>query len=146
MPRHTHFANSSASKRGSRFLVCRTPFFQRNERRSSNGDPERFARVNQFRFPEWEKLPRIPSDWKIVGVLDELQDRYTLQQVSSSHHRYDTRLLAYLEIRDGKIWILTYNTEEGLASKRVAQGVAKNTIVLGFYSPNLREAGEFAVA
>ena len=99
-----------------------------------------------FVFSEWEKLPRIPSDWKIVGVLDELHDRYTLQQVSSSQDRYDTRLLAYLEIRDGKIWILTDNTEEGVASELVAQGVPKDRIVLGFYSPTLREAGEFAVA
>lgn len=97
-------------------------------------------------FSEWEKLPRIPSDWKIVSVQDEFHDRYTLQQVSSTQNRYDSRLLAYLEIRDDKIWILTDNTEEGVASELVAEGVAKNRIVLGFYSPNLREAGEFAVA
>ena len=97
-------------------------------------------------FSEWEKLPRIPNDWKIVGVQDEFQDRYTRQQLSSTQNRYDTRLLAYLEIRDGKIWILTDNTEEGIASELVAQGVSKSRIVLGFHSPNMREAGEFAVA
>lgn len=97
-------------------------------------------------FAEWEKLPRIPSDWKIVSVQDVQQDRYTLQHVSFARDRYDTRLLAYLEIRDGKIWILTDNTEEGIASDLVAEGVSKDRIVLGFYSSSMREAGEFAVA
>lgn len=97
-------------------------------------------------FAEWEKLPRMPSDWKIVSVQDALQDRYTLQHVSWAKDRYDTRLLAYLEIRDGKIWILTDNTEEGIASELVAEGIPKGRIVLGFYSPILRQAGEFAVA
>lgn len=96
-------------------------------------------------FAEWEKLPRIPSDWKIVGVQDALHDRYTLQHVSFARDRYETRLLAYLEIRDDKIWILTDNTEEGIASELVAAGVSKNRIVLGFYSPQLRKLGEFAV-
>jgi len=97
-------------------------------------------------FAEWEKLPRIPSDWKIVGVQDTHDDRYTLQHVSFAKDRYDTRLLAYLEIRDGKIWILTDNTEDGIASELVAEGIGKDRIVLGFYSPSLREVGEFAVA
>src|SRR5579871_2637832 len=97
-------------------------------------------------FSEWEKLPRIPSDWKIVSVQDMQQDRYTLQRVSLVKDRYDTRLLAYLEIRDGKIWILTDNTEEGIASELVEEGISKHQIVLGFYPPTMREMGEFAVA
>lgn len=96
-------------------------------------------------FAEWEQLPRIPSDWKIISVQDTLHDRYTLQNVSFAKDRYDTRLLAYLEVRDGKIWILTDNTEEGIASELVETGVPKDQIVLGFYSPQMREMGEFAV-
>ncbi len=97
-------------------------------------------------FAEWEKLPRMPSDWKIVSVQDDRHSRYTLQHVSFAQDRYDTRLLAYLEIRDGKIWILTDNTEEGIASELLEKGAAKDQIVLGFYSPQMREVGEFAVA
>ena len=97
-------------------------------------------------FAEWEKLPRMPSDWKIVSVQDAPHNRYTLQNVSFAKGRYDTRLLAYLEIRDGKIWVLTDNTEEGIASELVAEGIPKGRIVLGFYSLPLREVGEFAVA
>ena len=96
-------------------------------------------------FAEWEKLPRMPSYWNIVSVQDVQRDRYTLHHVDHAGGRYDTRLLAYLEIRDGKIWILTDNTEEGIGSELVAMGVPKTQIVLGFYSPALREEGDFAV-
>jgi hypothetical protein len=100
----------------------------------------------QQTFAEWETLPRIPSTWKIVGVQDNKNDRYTLHQLDWSKDKYDTSLLAYLEIRDGKIWILTDNTEEGIATDLVRFHVPKNQIVLGFYSPALRRDGEFAVA
>jgi hypothetical protein len=96
-------------------------------------------------FAEWEQLPRIQSDWKIVSVQDPKHDRYTLQHVSFAKERYETRLLAYLEIRDGKIWILTDNTEEGIASDLVTKGISKDQIVLGFYSRRMREVGDFAV-
>jgi hypothetical protein len=95
---------------------------------------------------EWEQLPRIPSDWKIISVQDTIHDRYTIQNVSFANDRYDTTLLAYMEIRERKIWILTDNTEEGIANELVAKCVPRDHIVLGFYSPELREVGEFAVA
>lgn len=97
-------------------------------------------------FEEWEQLPRIPSHWKIVSVQDVEHDRYTLQRVDFAKDKYATNPLAYLEIRDGKIWILTDNTEEGIATDLVRLGIPKSQIVLGFYSPALREVGEFAVA
>jgi hypothetical protein len=46
----------------------------------------------------------------------------------------------------GKIWILTDNTEEGIATELLEHGISKDRIVLGFYPPALREMGEFAVA
>lgn len=97
-------------------------------------------------FAEWETLPRIPSTWKIVGVQDAKSDRYTLHHLDWTKEKYNTHLLAYLEIRDGKIWILTDNTEEGIGTDLVHFGILKSQIVLGFYSPALRKDGEFAVA
>jgi len=107
---------------------------------------DRLREAIQAVFIEWEELPRIPSHWKIVSVQDRMHDRYTLQHVDFAKNRYDINLLAYLEIRDGKIWILTDNTEEGIATDLVRVGIPKQQIVLGFYSPALREVGEFAVA
>ncbi len=108
--------------------------------------------VDQYRaiiarvFRDWEALPRMPSDWFIEGVEDHERDRYVLLHVDTNDGRHKSRTLAHLEIRDGKIWVLTDNTEEGIATELVAAGVPKDRIVLGFYPPALREMGEFAVA
>ena len=97
-------------------------------------------------FCSWEALPGPESRFRIVGVADTNHDRFTLTHVDFDGERYKSRLLAQLEIRNRKIWIITDNTEEGIAAGLVAQGVAKDCIVLGFYSPKMREMGEFAVA
>ena len=97
-------------------------------------------------FHSWEKYPNPTlSLFKIIRVADTPHDRYTLTHLDFDGDRYRSHLLAYLEIRDGKIWILTDNTEDGIATELVVEGIAKNQIVLGFYSSDLREAGDFAV-
>lgn len=107
---------------------------------------ESLRRVIAAVFAEWEKLPRMPSDWNIQGVCDENCDRYTLQMVDFGGDRYKSSLLAHLEIRDGKIWILTDNTDEGIGNGLLEQGVSKQQIVLAFYPPSVRAMGEFSVA
>lgn len=97
-------------------------------------------------FGSWEALPSAISKFRIVGVSDERKDRYVLEHIGFDGERYATRLLANLEIRDGKIWILTDNTEAGIATELVTQGVPKECIVLAFYPRSVREIGEFAVA
>src|SRR5579864_1104753 len=96
-------------------------------------------------FRSWEEYPSASSKFRIMGVMDTAHDRYTLTHVDCEGERYKSHLLAQLEIRDGKIWVLTDNTEDGIASELVSEGVPKNQIVLGFYPPQLREMGEFAV-
>lgn len=96
-------------------------------------------------FASWERYLPGPNI-HATPVLDVANDRYILQDVELTGDRFVSRTLAHLEIRDGKIWILTDNTEEGIAPELAAQGVPKNHIVLAFYSPALREMSEFAVA
>ena len=97
-------------------------------------------------FSSWEQFPTSDSKFHITGVMDTDHDRYTLTHVDFDGERYKSHLLAQLEIRDSKIWILTDNTEDGIATELVAEGVAKDHIVLGYYSPSMREQGDFAVA
>jgi hypothetical protein len=120
--------------------------------RTEGGRPMGFLNLSELReaialvFTSWEAFPGSAAKFKIVGVKDEPNDRYVLEHVDFDGERYNTRLLANLEIRDGKIWILTDNTEEGIATELFASGVPKQQIVLGFYSKALRETGDFAVA
>ena len=97
-------------------------------------------------FRSWEELPTSISKFRITGVLDTIHDRYTLTHVDFDGERYTSHLLAQMEIRDGKIWILADNTEEGIATELAATGVPKDRIVLGYYSTRMRELGEYAVA
>jgi XisI protein len=78
-------------------------------------------------------------------VLDTIQNRYQLQHLEQKQPALISRTLAYLEIRAEKIWIEVDNTEKGIATELVAQGIAKSQIVLAFYPRALREMGEFAV-
>lgn len=97
-------------------------------------------------FSAWEQYPTSESKFRIAGVIDASHDRYTLTHIDFDGERYKSHLLAQLEIRDGKIWILTDNTEDGIATELVTEGVRKDQIVLGYYSPGMREQGDFAVA
>ena len=97
-------------------------------------------------FDEWEGLPSEISRFRIEGVMDVNADRYTLTHIDFDGERYKSHLLAQLEIRDSKIWILTDNTEEGIATELVAAGIPKAQIVLGYYSPAMRQQGDYAVA
>ena len=66
-------------------------------------------------FAAWEAYPSAISKFSITGIRDEKADRYVLHHVDFDSDRYKAFVLAHLEIRDGRIWILTDNTEEGLA-------------------------------
>ena len=97
-------------------------------------------------FISWEELAKQGIGFHVVTFLDTDNNRYLLQQVQTTNERYQSQTLAHLEIRDQKIWILTDNTEQGIATELVAAGIAKSQIVLGFYPPRVRQRSEFAAA
>lgn len=97
-------------------------------------------------FTSWKDLAQQGIGFHVVTFSDRENDRYLLQQVQTTGERYQSQTLAHLEIRDGKIWILTDNTEQGIATELVAAGISKSQIVLGFYPPRVRQRGEFAAA
>jgi hypothetical protein len=97
-------------------------------------------------FASWEELARQGVGFHVVTFLSPESDRYLLQQVRTEGERYDSYTLAHLEIRDGKIWVLTDSTEQGIATELVEAGIPKDQIVLGFYPPKVRQRGEFAAA
>lgn len=80
-------------------------------------------------FCEWQKWPRI-APFQVVPLFDEAQDRYVLLAVGWDEYRRIHRLLAHVEIRQGKFWIEEDNTDEGgIATDLLNAGVPKDRIV-----------------
>lgn len=50
-----------------------------------------------------------------------------------------------MDIINGKIWIQQNMTEIDLGEELVKRGVPKSEIVIGFFSPKMREYTEYAV-
>ena len=90
-----------------------------------------------------------PSDRTVEQELiwDEKNDRYlllTLGWKNNNHRIYNCFI--HLEIRDGKVWIQRNMTDVDLAEELVAQGIAKQDIVLGLHSPFKRQFTDYAVS
>lgn len=60
-------------------------------------------------------------------------------------HKMVHGCILHLEIRDDKIWIHRDGTEDGIPRELLAEGVPKDKIVLGFYTPEKRKITDFAV-
>jgi hypothetical protein len=54
--------------------------------------------------------------------------------------------LIHVEIKDDKIWIQQDGTEQGVAADLLAAGVPRESIVLGFKSPQSRARAKAATA
>ena len=79
-------------------------------------------------------------------TFDEERDHYLLTRIGWTAQG---RLLVptlFVRLRDGKIWIETDWTEDGLATELLEQGVPQADIVLAFHPPEMRPYTEFAVA
>ena len=70
-----------------------------------------------------------------------IKDRWTI-----THDPLRLRWIVHIDIIDGKLWIQRDGTEHGIAEDLERYGVPKDHIVLSFYSPDLRQHTEYAVA
>jgi hypothetical protein len=82
---------------------------------------------------------------ELERVVDPVNDHYQLLSVGWQNHQRVHGCLLHIDIRDNKIWIQHDGTEEGVATRLVAAGIPKESIVLGFQSPFKRQFTEFAV-
>jgi len=78
-------------------------------------------------------------------VFDREKNRYLLMIVGKEGNKMVHGCLIHLEIIDDKIWIHRDGTEDGIAGELLAEGISKEKIVLGFYSPEKRKSTEFAI-
>jgi hypothetical protein len=79
-------------------------------------------------------------------VFDEAAGRYLVVSQGWMGKRRVHGCLIHVEYIGDKIWVQRDGTEDGIANAFVAAGIPKSRIVLGFWEPEARAAGEFAAA
>ncbi len=79
-------------------------------------------------------------------VFDEAAGRYLVLSQGWMGKRRVHGCLIHVEFVGDKIWVQRDGTEDGIANALVEAGIPKSRIVLGFWDPEARAAGEFAAA
>ena len=91
------------------------------------------------------------ADWSRGGgitaevVEDPSRDHFELVRFGWQRRQYFHGAVLHADLIGDKIWIHWDGTDRPLAEELVAAGVPKADIVLGYKSPALRAAGEYAV-
>ena len=94
---------------------------------------------------DYAKLRYSYSEVERWTVFEREQKHYLLMILGVEGHKMVHGCILHLEIRDDKIWIHRDGTEDGIARELLAEGVPKDKIVLGFYTPEKRKITDFAV-
>ncbi len=81
-----------------------------------------------------------------LALFDPLTDNYLVLDAGWHGVQRIHQIMAHLRICNGNIWVEADNTDQELVQQLLNAGVAKEAIVLAFYSPQKRPFTEFAVA
>ena len=84
------------------------------------------------------------NDEPLHVAFDDERHSYLILNIGWQGKKYIHSATLHVEIIDGKIWIQSDNTEEGIATDLLEAGVPKDDIVLGFRHPKLRKYTGFA--
>ncbi len=82
----------------------------------------------------------------IRPLFDDLRQSYMLLDIGWYGKKYIHNATIHLEIIKDKIWVQHDDTEAGVVTDLLEQGVPREDIVLGFQPPEMRQYTEFAVA
>ncbi|NJK65678.1 MAG: XisI protein [Microcoleus sp. SU_5_3] len=78
-------------------------------------------------------------------LFDPQRDHYQLVYVGWYKDKRVYGPILHLDIKDEKIWLQLNTTEDDITLDLMELGIAKDDIVLGFHSPDMRQFTEFAV-
>jgi hypothetical protein len=105
-----------------------------------------FEKAIENALKEYAEIPYAHGAIACEVVADKQRRRYLLMSMGWDGGQRIHSCLAHIEIIDGKIWIQSDNTEEGIATDLERAGISKDEIVLGFRQPEDRPFTGYAVA
>lgn len=85
------------------------------------------------------------GDVEMELIFDRERDRYQLVCTGWSQKRRIYGSLIHIDLKGDKIWIQSDGTEVGVANLLVDQGIPKQSIVLAYQAPTLRQFTDFAI-
>lgn len=107
---------------------------------------DRYRQIVRDLIYEYAEHRPSVGDVRIEVVIDEAQDHYELIFSGWTRHYRVHGSVLHIDIRDGKIWIESDGTEDGIADRLVEAGIPKDRIVLAYKPPEIRPYTGFAVA
>jgi hypothetical protein len=105
-----------------------------------------YPQIVQQTIQEFYELYRQMQDSQTFCVVDPASHHYQVIQTGwdARHRRIYTSL--HLSIQEGKVYIHSDPTEEGIANVLIERGVSQSDIVLEYQAPELRQYTPFAQA
>ncbi|MCU0392572.1 MAG: XisI protein [Thermoflexibacter sp.] len=80
-------------------------------------------------------------------IADTQRNHFQLVSLGWHKNRFFHYVVLHLDIKpDGKIWLQVNQTDWNIVESLMENGVSKNEIVLGSFSPQMRSYSGFAVA
>ncbi|TAK29811.1 MAG: XisI protein [Saprospiraceae bacterium] len=96
---------------------------------------------------EYAKIkPANQPDVDSYVIADRENNHFQLLQTGWQNHRYVFAVVFHFDIRNGKVWFQRNITDKDVVDELMEMGVAREDIVLGFRSPEMRPHTGFAVA
>jgi hypothetical protein len=86
------------------------------------------------------------GDIETQTLFDTEQDHYQVFAIGWDNKQRVHGCSIHLDIKDEKIWIQINNTELDIGQDLADQGIPKDSIVIGFQPPYLRQYSGYAVA
>ncbi len=107
---------------------------------------EQYRHTIEAVFNRYAAIPYSLGDIVCETIFDRAQDKYLMITLGRDQGKRVHFAVAHIDIRDGKLWIQTDRTEDGVTGDLLAAGIPKEDIVLAFMSAERRQHTEFAVA
>jgi XisI protein len=105
----------------------------------------KYRQIVQDVLQEYAATPISNGQIDSQTIFDTTHDHYQILDVGWDKNRRIHDCALHLDIIDGKVWVQHNMTEMQIAQKLMAEGVAREDIVLGFQAPYAREYSGFAL-
>ncbi|MEC4988294.1 MAG: XisI protein [Oscillatoria sp. PMC 1068.18] len=106
---------------------------------------EKYRNCVQELLVEYSKNKPAYGEIEVQTIFDTVRDHYQIVHLGWKQEKLIHSCVIHVDIKNEKIWIQWNGTELDIAAKLVADGVAKQDIVLGFQSPFMRQFTEYAI-